>query len=304
MERVLITGALGQLGIEFIKYFEKNNIYVLATDIKFPSKKLSCDFEIADALDKESLDFLVKKNKINTIYHLVAVLSATGEKNPIDSWKINMNSFHNIIEISLDNNIKKIFWPSSIAVFGTKSNLEMVDQNPILNPNTIYGISKLAGEKLINYYNKKFQLDIRSLRYPGIISFDTKPGGGTTDYVMEMIDSMSKGNEYLCFLEKNTKLPMLYIDDAILGTIRYMNTNKNDLNVKDSYNISGYSLTPHELEKKLIENGCKGSVTYKPDYRNEIAKTWPKEINDFDAKKDWGWKAKFGLDETLALKFK
>lgn len=304
MERVLITGALGQLGIEFIKYFEKNNIYVLATDIKFPSKKLSCDFEIADALDKESLDFLVKKNKINTIYHLVAVLSATGEKNPIDSWKINMNSFHNIIEISLDNNIKKIFWPSSIAVFGTKSNLEMVDQNPILNPNTIYGISKLAGEKLINYYNKKFQLDIRSLRYPGIISFDTKPGGGTTDYVMEMIDSMSKGNEYLCFLEKNTKLPMLYIDDAILGTIRYMNTNKNDLNVKDSYNISGYSLTPHELEKKLIENGCKGSVTYKPDYRNEIAKTWPKEINDFYAKKDWGWKAKFGLDETLAVKFK
>lgn len=304
MERVLITGALGQLGIEFIKYFEKNNIYVLATDIKFPSKKLSCDFEIADALDKESLDFLVKKNKINTIYHLVAVLSATGEKNPIDSWKINMNSFHNIIEISLDNNIKKIFWPSSIAVFGTKSNLEMVDQNPILNPNTIYGISKLAGEKLINYYNKKFQLDIRSLRYPGIISFDTKPGGGTTDYVMEMIDCMSKGNEYQCFLEKNTKLPMLYIDDAILGTIRYMNTNKNDLNVKDSYNISGYSLTPHELEKKLIENGCKGSVTYKPDYRNEIAKTWPKEINDFHAKKDWGWKAKFGLDETLAVKFK
>lgn len=304
MERVLITGALGQLGIEFIKYFEKNNIYVLATDIKFPSKKLSCDFEIADALDKESLDFLVKKNKINTIYHLVAVLSATGEKNPIDSWKINMNSFHNIIEISLDNNIKKIFWPSSIAVFGTKSNLEMVDQNPILNPNTIYGISKLAGEKLINYYNKKFQLDIRSLRYPGIISFDTKPGGGTTDYVMDMIDSMSKGNEYLCFLEKNTKLPMLYIDDAILGTITYMNTNKNDLNIKDSYNISGYSLTPHELEKKLIENGCKGSVTYKPDYRNEIAKTWPKEINDFHAKKDWGWKAKFGLDETLAVKFK
>ena len=304
MERVLITGALGQLGIEFIKYFEKNNTYVLATDIKFPSKKLSCDFEIADALDKESLDFLVKKNKINTIYHLVAVLSATGEKNPIDSWKINMNSFHNIIEISLNNNIKKIFWPSSIAVFGTKSNLEMVDQNPILNPNTIYGISKLAGEKLINYYNKKFQLDIRSLRYPGIISFDTKPGGGTTDYVMDMIDSMSKGNEYLCFLEKNTKLPMLYIDDAILGTIRYMNTNKNDLNVKDSYNISGYSLTPHELEKKLIENGCKGSVTYKPDYRNEIAKTWPKEINDFLAKKDWGWKAKFGLDETLAVKFK
>ena len=156
MERVLITGALGQLGIEFIKYFKKNNIYVLATDIKSPSKKLRCDFEIADALDKDSLDFLVKKNKINTIYHLVAVLSATGEKNPIDSWKINMNSFHNIIEISLDNNIKKIFWPSSIAVFGTKSNLEIVDQNPVLNPETIYGISKLDGEKLINYYNKKY----------------------------------------------------------------------------------------------------------------------------------------------------
>ncbi|MBL6649863.1 MAG: NAD-dependent epimerase/dehydratase family protein [Flavobacteriaceae bacterium] len=304
MERVLITGALGQLGIEFIKYFKKNNIYVLATDIKSPSKELSCDFEIADALDKEHLDLLVKKNKINTIYHLVAVLSAIGETNPINSWKVNMNSFHNIIEISIENKIKKIFWPSSIAVFGTKSNLEMVDQNSILNPNTIYGISKFAGEKLIEYYNKKFELDIRSIRYPGIISFDTKPGGGTTDYVMEMIDSMSKGNDYQCFLEKNTKLPMLYIDDAILGTIRYMNTNKNDLNVKDSYNISGFSISPYELEKKLNENGFKGNVKYKPDYRNEIAKTWPKEINDFDAKKDWGWKAKFGLDETLAIKFK
>jgi len=219
MERVLITGALGQLGHEFIKFFIKKNIYVLASDIRYPKEKLNCDFEIVDAMDNERLNIIVKKYNINTIYHLVAVLSATGEKNPFKSWKVNIESFQNIIEVSIENKIQKIFWPSSIAVFGTKSKLENVSQDPILNPNTIYGISKLAGEKLISYYNKKYDLDIRSLRYPGIISFESKPGGGTTDYVMEMIESLKKGEDYICFLEKDTRLPMLYIEDAILGLL-------------------------------------------------------------------------------------
>ena len=232
MERVLITGALGQLGQEFIKFFIKKNIYVLASDIRHPEEKLNCDFEIVDAMDNKRLNVVVKKYNINTIYHLVAVLSATGEKNPFKSWKVNMESFQNIIEVSIENKIKKIFWPSSIAVFGTKSNLENVSQDPILNPNTIYGISKLAGEKLISYYNKKYDLDIRSIRYPGIISFESKPGGGTTDYVMEMIESLKKGEDYICFLEKDTRLPMLYIEDAILGTIKFMSSKKKNLNVK------------------------------------------------------------------------
>lgn len=304
MERVLITGALGQLGHEFIKFFIKKNIYVLASDIRYPKEKLNCDFEIVDAMDNERLNVIVKKYNINTIYHLVAVLSATGEKNPFKSWKVNMESFQNIIEVSIENKIQKIFWPSSIAVFGTKSKLENVSQDPILNPNTIYGISKLAGEKLINYYNKKYDLDIRSLRYPGIISFESKPGGGTTDYVMKMIESLKKGEDYICFLEKDTRLPMLYIEDAILGTIKLMSTKKKNLNVKESYNITGFSITPEELELKLKENGCIGNVIYKPDYRNEIAKTWPKNINDIIAKEDWNWKANFGLNSTLEQAFK
>lgn len=304
MERILITGALGQLGQEFIKYFVKNNIYVLASDIRSPENKLNCDFEVANAMDINRLDNLVKKHKINTIYHLVAVLSAKGEENPFNSWKLNMESFQNIIEISITNKINKIFWPSSIAVFGTKSNLENVNQDPVLNPSTIYGISKLSGEKLISYYNNKFDLDIRSLRYPGIISFESKPGGGTTDYVMEMIESLKKGKNYTCFLNKNSRLPMLYINDAIMGTIKYMSTNKNNLSVKESYNITGFSITPLELEKKLREIGCKGNVIYKPDFRDEIAQTWPKKIDDSVARRDWAWKANFRLSETLNETFK
>ena len=302
-ERIFITGALGQLGQEFIKYFVKNNIYVLASDIRSPKNKLNCDFEIANAMDKDRLDTLIKEYRINTIYHLVAILSATGEKNPFNSWKLNMESFQNIIEISISNKINKIFWPSSIAVFGTKSNLENVIQDPILNPETIYGISKLAGEKLIRYYNNKFDLDIRSLRYPGIISFKSQPGGGTTDYVMEMIESLKKGENYTCFLNKDTRLPMLYIDDAILGTIKYMSTEKKKLSVEESYNITGFSITPQELEEKLKEIGYKGMVIYKPDFRNKIANTWPEEINDSVARRDWDWKANFGLNETLKETF-
>ena len=304
MERILITGALGQLGQEFIKYFVKNNIYVLASDIRSPENKLNCDFEVANAMDKERLNNLVRKYKINTIYHLVAILSAKGEENPFNSWKLNMESFQNIIEISITNKINKIFWPSSIAVFGTKSGLENVNQDPVLNPSTIYGISKLSGEKLISYYNNKFDLDIRSLRYPGIISFESKPGGGTTDYVMEMIESLKKGENYTCFLNKNSRLPMLYINDAILGTIKYMSTDKIKLSVKDSYNITGFSITPLELFEKLKEIGCKGNVIYKPDFRNKIAKTWPKKIDDSFAKRDWNWNADYGLNETLKETFK
>ena len=304
MERILITGALGQLGQEFIKFFNKNNTYVLATDIRSPLKDLSCDFEIADAMDEKRIDYLIKKNNINVVYHLVAVLSANGEKNPFMAWEINMKSFQNIISLSINNGIEKIFWPSSIAVFGTKSNLSFAAQDSILNPETIYGISKLAGERLINYYNKKFDLDIRSLRYPGIISFNTKPGGGTTDYIIEMIQSLKNGKDYTCFLNKNTELPMLYIDDAVKGTIEYMSVNKQNLNIKDSYNITGFSITPDKLEKKLIELGCSAKVIYKSDFRQDIADTWPKKIDDSSAKNDWNWKFEYGLKETLSVVFK
>lgn len=299
MQRILITGALGQLGLEFIKYFEKSDVYVLATDIRTPSEKLSCEFEKADALDKDRLDQLVKKYKINTIYHLVAVLSANGEKNPFSSWNLNMNSFQNIVEISLDNNIKKIFWPSSIAVFGTDSNLDFVSQNPSMSPETIYGVSKLAGEKLSSYYFNKFGLDIRSLRYPGIISTDTLPGGGTTDYIIEMLNAAKNKSDYTCFLSEETKLPMMYIDDAIDAAIKLMSVERKKLTISTSYNVTGFSITPSELENQIKSRGFDIKIDYKPDFRQKIANSWPKKIDDSSSIKDWEWSCNFGIKETL-----
>ena len=299
MERILITGALGQLGHEFIKYFNKKDVFVLATDIKDPSKDLPCLFEFADVLNKKKIDLLVKKYKINTIYHLVAVLSANGEKNPYNSWKVNMESFQNIMEISINNKIKKVFWPSSIAVFGTESNLDLVSQNPSMNPETIYGVSKLAGEKLANYYFNKFQLDIRSLRYPGIITIDTLPGGGTTDYIIEMLNAAKKRTNYTCFLDKETRLPMMYIDDAIEAAIKLMSVDRKKLTISSSYNVTGFSITPFELAEEIKSRGFDIAVDYKADFRQKIANSWPKKIDDSIANKDWGWSNSFGLKETL-----
>ena len=304
MDRILITGALGQLGVEFIKYFKKYNLFVLATDVRNPKKKLNCTFENADVLDKNRIDSLVKKYDINIIYHLVAILSANGEKNPFNSWKLNMDSFQNIAEIAVENKIKKVFWPSSIAVFGTESKLELVTQNPLMNPSTIYGITKLAGEKLIDYYFKRFGLDIRSLRFPGIISTETQPGGGTTDYIIEMLNAAKKENDYCCFLSENTELPMMFIDDAIESAIKLMSVNRADLSISGSYNVTGFSITPNQLISEIQSNGFKTSVNFKPDFRQQIADSWPKKIDDSVSRNDWGWKPKFGLKESIKIALK
>ena len=304
MDRILITGALGQLGVEFIKYFKKYNLFVLATDVRNPKKKLNCTFENADVLDKNRIDSLVKKYDINIIYHLVAILSANGEKNPFNSWKLNMDSFQNIAEIAVENRIKKVFWPSSIAVFGTESKLELVTQNPLMNPSTIYGITKLAGEKLIDYYFKRFGLDIRSLRFPGIISTETQPGGGTTDYIIEMLNAAKKENDYCCFLSENTELPMMFIDDAIESAIKLMSVNRADLSISGSYNVTGFSITPNQLISEIQSNGFKTSVNFKPDFRQQIADSWPKKIDDSVSRNEWGWKPKFGLKESIEIALK
>jgi len=304
MDRILITGALGQLGVEFIKYFKKYNLFVLATDVRNPKKKLNCTFENADVLDKNRIDSLVKKYDINIIYHLVAILSANGEKNPFNSWKLNMDSFQNIAEIAVENKIKKVFWPSSIAVFGTESKLEFVTQNPLMNPSTIYGITKLAGEKLIDYYFKRFGLDIRSLRFPGIISTETQPGGGTTDYIIEMLNAAKKENDYCCFLSENTELPMMFIDDAIESAIKLMSVNRADLSISGSYNVTGFSITPNQLISEIQSNGFKTSVNFKPDFRQQIADSWPKKIDDSVSRNEWGWKPKFGLKESIEIALK
>ena len=304
MDRILITGALGQLGVEFIKYFKKYNFFVLATDLRNPKEKLNCAFENADVLDKNRIDSLVKKYDINIIYHLVAILSANGEKNPFNSWKLNMDSFQNIAEIAVENKIKKVFWPSSIAVFGTESKLEFVTQNPLMNPSTIYGITKLAGEKLIDYYFKRFGLDIRSLRFPGIISTETLPGGGTTDYIIEMLNAAKKENDYCCFLSENTELPMMFIDDAIESAIKLMSVNRADLSISGSYNVTGFSITPNQLISEIQSNGFKISVNFKPDFRQQIADSWPKKIDDSVSRNEWGWKPKFGLKESIEIALK
>jgi len=299
MDRVLITGALGQLGSFLQKVYHKKGIFVIATDIRDCPKDIECQYEKLDVLCYEDLLNLVKKYKINVIYHLVAILSAKGEKNPFRSWKINMETFQNIVDVSLKCSIEKIFWPSSIAVYGKDSNLKFVPQNVVMNPSTIYGVSKLTGEKLMNYYFDKYQLDIRSIRFPGIISLGIKPGGGVTDYIIEMLSAAKKGEDYTCFLDKDKRLPMIYMEDAISAIILLMSKNRKELSISSSYNIVGFTITPNECHLVIKSNGIDINVYYKPDYRQKIANTWPENLDDSLALKDWGWSPKFGLQKTV-----
>jgi len=299
MDRVLITGALGQLGSSLQKVLYQKGDFVIATDIRYAKKRTECKFEKLDVLSYNELYKIVKKYEINVIYHLVAILSAKGEENPFHSWKINMETFQNIIDVSIKCKIKKIFWPSSIAVFGEDSNLNLVPQNAYLNPTTIYGVSKLAGEKLMNYYYHKYKLDIRSLRFPGIISMETKPGGGVTDYIIEMLHASKKGKDYNCFLNKDKRLPMIYMEDAITAIILIMSVERCKLSISSSYNILGFTATPEEFYLAIKSNGYNIGITYKADYRQKIANTWPEDLDDSQARKDWGWNPKFGLEKTI-----
>lgn len=299
MDRVLITGALGQLGTSLQKALNKKGDFVIATDIRDTKKNIECQYEKLDVLSYDELYKIVKKYEINVIYHLVAILSAKGEKNPFHSWNINMETFQNIIDVSIKCKIKKIFWPSSIAVFGKDSNLNFVPQNPYMNPTTIYGVSKLAGEKLMNYYCYKYKLDIRSIRFPGIISMETKPGGGVTDYIIEMLHASKKGKDYNCFLNKDKRLPMIYMEDAISAIISLMSADRSKLSISSSYNILGFTATPEEFYLAIKSNGYNIGITYKEDFRQKIANNWPENLDDTQAKKDWGWSPKFGLEKTI-----
>lgn len=297
--RILITGALGQLGEFFINSLTEAGNYVLATDIK-KVNNISCDFEVYDILDVKKGDELVKKYNINQIYNFAAILSAKGENNPMSTWDLNNAGFMNIINICIDNDIKRVFWPSTIAVFGKNSNLEFANNDEPMLPFTMYGVSKLACEKAMYYFNSKNIIDIRSIRFPGIVS-NSKPGGGTTDYIVEMLYNAKENLDYICFLNSDTQLPMMHIEDAVNASINLMNADKKDISLNFPYNISSFETSPSKWNKIINSLGYNLNVKYKPDYRQNIADSWPKKIDDSILRNDIKWWPKFNDVNTAKL---
>lgn len=305
--KILVIGSSGQIGTDLCLSLER--IYgaenIICSDLNPPKEKNHRkNFIKLDVLDNEMLTKKVKEEKISEIYLLAASLSALAEKNVLISWELNMNSLINVLELARKKIIKKIFWPSSIAVFGPDSPKLNTPQNTTLNPSSIYGITKLAGEKLCQYYYDKFDVDVRSLRLPGLIGWRSLAGGGTTDYAVEIFYHALKNNDYTCFLSKETILPMMYMDDAIEAILKIMTTKKENIKIRTSYNISAVSFTPKELEKQIKIYFPNFNVKFKPDYRQKIADSWPDSIDDQEAKVDWGWKAKFNLEKLTSEMFK
>ncbi len=298
-ECILMIGANGQIGSELaaalrLKFGNEN---VITSDIREPQAIASGEiFETLNVLDKEAIKALIVKYKPTQIYLLAAMLSATGEKYPQKAWDLNMNGLLNVLDLAVEFGIKKIFWPSSIAVFGPHSPKVDTPQYCVMDPNSIYGISKLAGERLCEYYHEKFGLDIRSVRYPGIISWRTEPGGGTTDYAVHIFFEAIRQGKYTSFLSEGTELPMLYMDDAVRGTIELMDADPSKLSIRSSYNLAGISFTPREIAEEIKKILPNFEISYSDnDPRQSIADSWPKSINDEQARNDWGWKPTFDL---------
>ena len=299
---VLIIGANGQLGSvlcrELQKIHGKDN--VIASDI-YSNSTFDGVFEIIDATDLKAIENIVNKYAVNQIYHLAAILSAKGEKNPLKTWDLNISMMLNVFEVARNNNVKKVFFPSSIAVFGDKAPLENTPQSIFLNPATVYGMTKVAGENWAQYYFNKYGLDIRSIRYPGIIGYQSMPGGGTTDYAVEIYHSAVKQEKYSCFLNPETKLPMIFMDDAIRSTIELMQAPKKSIKTRTSYNLGSMSFSPNEIALEIQKLYPNFKMEYNVDFRQEIADKWPNSINDDEARKDWNWKPKYDLKLMTAL---
>jgi nucleoside-diphosphate-sugar epimerase len=301
---ILVTGATGQIGseltLELRNIFGKKNV-IAAGHEKKPDHKLfnSGPFEYIDITKNKDLIRIVKKYSINTIYHLASILSAVGEKNPQLAWNVNMSGLLNILEVARKYGVYKIFWPSSIAVFGSKSHRVNTPQKLVTFPKTIYGITKIAGEILCTYYFTTYGLDIRSIRYPGIISSNTLPGGGVTDYAIEMCRESIINKKYSCFVEKNTTLPMMYMPDCIKAAVILMETNPSKLKHRISYNISAMSFSAGELASEIRKYIPKFRCIFKPDFRQKIAESWPISIDDSIARKEWGWKPDYDMVSTI-----
>lgn len=302
IEKILVLGSNGQIGTELVtalrNTYGENN--VVACDIRRPDYdiKNSGPFEFVNVLEKDILNNIFQKYKPTQVYLLAALLSATGEQNPKLAWDLNMNGLLNILDLAITYKTAKVYWPSSIAVFGPNSPKVNTPQYCVMDPNTVYGISKLAGERWCEYYNQKFGLDVRSIRYPGLISWKAAPGGGTTDYAIHIFhDALTKGS-YASFLNAETELPMMYMDDAIRGTIQLMDAESSKISIRSSYNFGGVSFTPEVLAAEIKKHIPDFTLTYKDnDPRQEIANSWPRSIDDSFAQQDWGWKPEFDLSK-------
>jgi nucleoside-diphosphate-sugar epimerase len=308
MEKILVIGASGQIGSELTLALRNTygNLNVYATDIKKAASEVieSGPFHILDVMNEKGLIDFITSNKITQIYHLAAVLSGNAEKNPLKAWDINMKSILSILEICKDLRIKKLFWPSSIAVFGKTTPKVNTPQLTITEPNTVYGISKLAGERWCEYYFNKYGIDVRSIRYPGLISYKTEAGGGTTDYAVEIYYEAIKKGFYECFLKEDAALPMLFMPDAIEGTLLLMEADASKIKVRSSYNLAGISFNPAEIADSIKKHIPEFMITYKPDFRQAIAESWPQTIDDSVARKEWGWKHKYDLDDMTEIMLK
>ena len=301
--RILIIGAGGQLGSELAAGLRQ--VYgidqVVTADIKNVQGNLQeGPFEMFDVLNKEKLTDVIRKHRITQIYHLAAVLSATGEQEPERAWKINMDSLTNVLEVARTLKIEKVYWPSSIAVFGKDTPKEHTPQSTVMSPSTVYGISKLAGELWCAYYFTRFGVDVRSLRYPGLIGYKTPPGGGTTDYAVEIFHKALQEKKYQCYLSEHTTLPMMYMADAVRATIELMEAPSEKIKIRTGYNISALSLSPSILAKNICNHIPEFKISYCPDFRDEIAINWPHSIDDESARKDWGWQHKYGVEAMTA----
>ncbi len=299
----LIIGASGQIGTELTlklrQLFGVDN--VIASDIRIGNTELMAEgkFEILDATDKNAILNIIKKYNISEVYSLAAMLSVTAEKYPHKAWDLNMNSLLHVLELAKEGHINKVFWPSSIAVFGNSTPHTNTPQNTIMEPTTVYGISKLAGERWCDYYKSKYNVDVRSVRYPGIISWKTNPGGGTTDYAVEIFHKAITDRTYNCFLSEHTRLPMMYMDDAVNATISLMQT---ELPINfTSYNIAAINFTPSEITKSIQKHISDFSITYAPDFRQQIAESWPESIDDNLAKTSWNWKYRVDLERMTEI---
>lgn len=303
MEKAIIIGACGQIGTELVLELRKRrgNEVVIAADLKPDAPEILKDgpYVQLDALNREAVRNYIIRKEIKEVYLLAALLSATAERNPDYAWKLNMESLFTILDLGKEGHVERIFWPSSIAVFGPTTPRDKTPQYTVMEPSTVYGISKQAGERWCEYYYNKHGVDVRSIRYPGLISYKSLPGGGTTDYAVDIFYRAKQGSEFTCFLSENTELPMMFMDDAIRGTIELMEAPKERVKIRSSYNLNGCSFTPKLIADEIRKEIPDFRIKYEPDYRQAIADSWPNSIDDSRATEDWGWQAQYNI-QSLA----